>query len=198
MAEQKADIVESEWSHVVKADEVGSASLNLTLSPDEAQRTRLIRRLGLLALDDCEAQVKLKRQSGHMIHVTGEVRARIRHACVVTMEPVKGQVKESFDAWYADTAQAISLSKVKRDKELLATKGEIEMPSEKDDPEAIIDGKIDVGELITQYLSLGIDPYPRAPGVEPADGEEGRSVYEDESVIKNPFAALKDWKDKLK
>jgi hypothetical protein len=37
---------------------------------------------------------------------------------------------------------------------------------ESEDPEPVIDGKIDAGELVAQYLSLAIDPYPRLEGEE--------------------------------
>jgi hypothetical protein len=33
-----------------------------------------------------------------------------------------------------------------------------------DDPEPLVDGKIDLGALATEFLILGLDPYPRKPG----------------------------------
>ena len=31
-------------------------------------------------------------------------------------------------------------------------------------PEPIVDGRLDLGALATEFLILGIDPYPRKPG----------------------------------
>lgn len=193
------EIVESEWSHIVKVDDITDKPLALSIEPDDAQSTRLVRRLGVLSLDRCEAKLKISRETGHMICVEGVIEAQIRQNCVVTLEPVETKVHEDFQAWYADNEQAISLAKVKHDRTVQLGQAEMPILEERDDPESIVDGQIDVGELVTQYLSLGIDPYPHAPGVERAQGDEGESFYEDESPItKNPFAALKDWKDKLK
>ena len=45
--------------------------------------------------------------------------------------------------------------------------------SENDAPDPLIDGKIDIGALATEFVALGLDPYPRKPGVTfepPSDG----------------------------
>ncbi len=34
-----------------------------------------------------------------------------------------------------------------------------------DPPDPIIDGKIDLGALAAEFFALGLDPYPRKPGV---------------------------------
>ena len=39
---------------------------------------------------------------------------------------------------------------------------ELELLPEEEDPEPVVDGMIDVGELAAQFLLLGVDPYPRA------------------------------------
>jgi hypothetical protein len=66
---------------------------------------------------------------------------------------------------------------------------------EQDDPEPITDGKIDLGELVSQFLSLSINPFPHAPGVELPEEQEGDGpVRMSAGNAPNPFAALKDWK----
>ena len=55
------------------------------------------------------------------------------------------------------------------------------------DVEVVKDGRIDVGELVVEYLILGLDPFPRKPDlplVQAGDLEEKE----------NPFAVLKNWK----
>jgi len=55
--------------------------------------------------------------------------------------------------------------------------------ADEDDPDPVIDGKIDLGALATEFFALGLDPYPRKPGVEfvaPAESAPPDS----------PFAAL--------
>lgn len=199
MSNKKSEFLENEWSHLVNADEIESKALRLTISPDQAARSRLIRRLNILSLDDLEAKLSLSRASGSgTIHVKGEVRADITQRCVVTMEPVKDTIKESFEAWFTDRSKALSFAKARQDKKV--KKGHIEIPmlEEHEDPEPIIDGKIDLGELVTQHVSLGINPYPHAKGVVYEHGDEdAQPVQAQAPNVENPFAALKDWKDKF-
>ena len=65
------------------------------------------------------------------------------------------------------------------------------MLEEHEDPEPIVDGRINLGELVTQYLSLAIEPYPRS--------EEAKKILEENNnsmpARENPFAALKTLKD---
>ena len=45
--------------------------------------------------------------------------------------------------------------------------------ADEDDPDPVIDGKIDLGALTAEFFALGLDPYPRKPGAEfvaPAGG----------------------------
>jgi len=66
----------------------------------------------------------------------------------------------------------------------------MEMVAERDDPERVVDGLIDVGELVAQHLSLNLDPYPRAD-------DAGDPVELQTGPVASPFAALASLKDKL-
>jgi hypothetical protein len=55
--------------------------------------------------------------------------------------------------------------------------------NEYEPPDEIVNGQIDLGALTAEFLALGLDPYPRKPGVDfdyrdPADEKD------------SPFAAL--------
>ncbi len=141
----------------------------------------------------------LNRDSGSQtVHVSGELKAQIRQNCVVSMEPVASEIHEKFEAWYADSEQVVSLKKARRDKQVEKGRSELPILSEQEDPEPVVDGKIDIGELVTQYLSLGVNPYPHAEGVEHKEVVEAGGDEEAEKIRKSPFAALKDWKGKQK
>jgi hypothetical protein len=62
--------------------------------------------------------------------------------------------------------------------------------SDDEPPEPLRDGKLDLGAIATEFLLLGIDPYPRKPGVEFAP------VKTDDASAK-PFAALEALKKRL-
>lgn len=191
------EISESEWSYILEADDVEAKPIKITISPDEQQKAQLVNRLNILAIDSLSADLELRREQGNMVvHISGHIKAALKQACVVTLEPVETYVDEAFEAWFADVDQAISLSKAKHDRMTKTGGAEVPILDEKDDPEPIIDGKIDLGELVTQHMSLAINPYPHAEGVHYEYGDDEPKKVPEEFKT-NPFAALKDWKSKL-
>ena len=55
---------------------------------------------------------------------------------------------------------------------------------DEDEPDRLMDGKIDLGALAAEFFALGLDPYPRKPG---ALLDEERASSE---PVFSPFAAL--------
>jgi len=184
-----------EWSHPLDADEVSSgAPLKVTISAGKEEQTRLTQRLGVLGVESLSADLKLDRDNPLVVHVAGRIRAKIKQHCVVSLEPVDNDVDESFEAWFADPDAAVSLHKAKRDKQ--ASGREVPILEESEDPEPIVDGKIDLGELVVQHLSLSLPAYPHADGAHYEYGDDEPKKVPEE-FKNNPFAALKDWKAKL-
>ena len=56
---------------------------------------------------------------------------------------------------------------------------------DEDAPDPIVDGQIDLGALAAEFMLLGLDPYPRKPGVEFAPPSE-------QDAQDTPFARLAD------
>ncbi len=197
MSEDSIQIVETEWSYFWSVDSLKGDKDSLELSPNEDEASRLAQRLGLISLDSLKANIEVLRGAGEAAyHVKGRFEADITQKCVVTLEPVVSHIEDDFDAWYADPDAAIPLAKARHEKLNEKGYGELPVLDEKDDPEPLVDGKIDLGELVSQYLALSINPYPHAEGAEEVMKESEAKAEEDVDV-KNPFASLKDWKDKM-
>jgi hypothetical protein len=106
--------------------------------------------------------------------VSGKVSATVRQACVVTLEPVVNQVTAPFEVDFAPV----------RDVNLNES-NEMELDVEAaDEPEPLLGNSIDLGAIATEFLILGVDPYPRRPDVafEAPSGEA--------DATGSPFAAL--------
>lgn len=183
----------NEWSHFVESDKIDVKPYQLKIKANAAERKALSQRLGVLEIESLSADLIMQRnQINKSIEIEGTITADIKQACVITADPVEEHIKETFKAWYADTSGAVSLSKVKRDRLPDIEKAEQPMIEESDDPEPVVNGKIDLGELVTQHLSLGLNPYPRSKD---AEWPETAGSAEDENALyDNPFAALKEWK----
>ena len=57
---------------------------------------------------------------------------------------------------------------------------------EDEEVEPIVNGIIDIGELVSQNLGISLDPYPRKPVLEYVEAEYGEAA----ETAPNPFAKL--------
>ncbi len=179
-----------EWCHFIIADDVQDKEMNVKISPDAEEMKNLVRRLGVESLESLTAQVKLKRENKRVIKISGSFDAKLTQNCVVTLTPVKDHIKEDFEAWYADPDQAVSFARARHERDKAAQEEERPMLEEFEDPEPIIEGKINLGEVVAQYLILALNPYPRS--------KEAQKILEEKAdlpVKENPFAALKALKE---
>ena len=102
------------------------------------------------------------------VHVGGTVTADITQVCVVTLDEFDSTVTEAVEV---DFAESLGMPP--------------EPPTEMHEyepPDEILNGHIDLGALTAEFLALGLDPYPRKPGVDfDFQGDEKKD---------SPFAAL--------
>ena len=103
------------------------------------------------------------------INVTGLVKASITQICVTTLEPFDSIIEEEVEVDFAESSGMPA-----------------EPPTdinEYNPPDEIVNGQIDLGALTAEFLALGLDPYPRKPGID--------FSYQDPADEKDsPFAAL--------
>jgi len=161
---------ERPWTVPIRVDDVPDTGRRVELAADESVRTALAEAAGVNALTRLDATFDLTRRGRSGLHVVGGVTATVRQTCVVTLEPISNEVSERIDLVFAAAdAQAAAAANV---------------PVGADDPpEPIVDGVVDLGAVATEFLILGIDPYPRKPG----------AVFEAPQTADHettPFAAL--------
>lgn len=172
MREHRRQQPETPWHVIVTVAEVAETGEYVALVADAETRAGVARVAGLRDLPRLEASFDLSPHSGGGLRVTGQVSATVGQSCVVTLEPVTNEVEEDIDLLYMPPAAA-------------AAPGESEAEAEPkaDEREPLIGGTVDLGALATEFLLLGIDPYPRKPG----------AVFEaphDDRPEPGPFAAL--------
>jgi hypothetical protein len=154
------------WVVPVRIDEIPDSGRSIELNADEAARAATAKAAGVDSIARLSAQFTLSRAGPARVHVTGTVSATVRQTCVVTLEAVTNEVEEAVDLVFARTDAGIES----------ALQGI-------DSPEPLVDETIDLGAVATEFVILGVDPYPRKPGVvfrPPATGDASAS----------PFAAL--------
>ena len=172
---------ERPWSASVPLHEIPESGKRVTLEASAQMRAALARPAGVDAVDSLAAHFELSRRGRDGVHIAGSVRATVRQTCVVTLEPVFNTIEEAVDVDFAPSRPAAKVEPV----DDAADSAE----STPDEPEPLTGNAIDLGVLATEFLILGVDPYPRKPGVafEPPAGD---------APAENPFAALAGWSKK--
>jgi len=161
---------EHPWTVPIRVEDVPETGRRVEFAADDSIRTTLAEAAGVNELMRLEATFDLTRHGRSGLHVVGEISATVRQTCVVTLEPISNEVIEPVDLLFAPAGAQTGLA--------------AKLPVEAGDPpEPIIGGMVDLGAVATEFLMLGIDPYPRKPG---AVFEAPRSADRDAT----PFAAL--------
>ena len=190
------------WVYLIDQGEIGQTPYYKKLEAGEADLKAIAERLGIPSVESLSAELTLQRVPGNraVVHVEGRLKAGVTQSCVITQAPVKAYIEEDFEAWYADQDSFVSLARARQERAGKMADTEIPVMEEREDPEPMVNGKIDAGDLIAQYLSLSLDPYPRAHGV--AWDQDSVDTAHDAAAApalrKNPFEALKDWKAGIK
>lgn len=198
----KSALPQSEWFFPFDVANIPSAGKTVKMSAGAAHLKAIAERLDVSEVKNLDATLRLTLQNGgHILHIEGQFHSEIVQECVITLQPVTSILEDSFEAWYADHAKAASFNRAKHNQKMMEEGDEVQILEEKDDPEALIDGQVDLGEVAIQFLSLSVNPYPRADGVETDDDEvitvaPKASSPAATSGRPNPFAALKNWRPK--
>ena len=164
------------WRVPVRLEEVPAAGQRFALEADAATRTGLAAAAGLAGLPRLAATFDVARHGRDGLHVAGTVWATVQQTCVVTLEPMESEIEEAIDLTFVPAAG--------RERAGVAEEASpATVGGREDDIETLVNGTVDLGALATEFLLIGIDPYPRKPGAEfaapPADEPAG-----------HPFAAL--------
>jgi uncharacterized metal-binding protein YceD (DUF177 family) len=159
------------FSRPITASDVPDAGTHVTLTATPEERAAVAKLLKLPEIKALQAELDVKPALGGGIRVTGEVTAGVVQTCVATLEPFDAEVREEVDVRYATDATPVEAG------------GEHE--ADLDAPDALIGGAADLGTLAVEHLALGLDPYPRKPGLE-APAEKGDSA----TATHRPFAGL--------
>jgi hypothetical protein len=163
------------WRIPVAVEDIDVESgRHFDLVADVATRAAVAKLAGLRELPRLQARFDVTRRGAGGLHVAGLVSATVGQNCVVTLEPLANEIEEAISLDFAPR-QAAAPEPGQTDGELRAIKW--------GDPEPLIGGVIDLGALATEFLILGLDPYPRKAG----------AVFEppvDRKPEESPFAAL--------
>jgi uncharacterized metal-binding protein YceD (DUF177 family) len=162
-----------EFSRMMALDE-RHAHRRFRIEATSEECAAIARRLDLLTLRRLHAEGAVRAGAGGRWTLSGRLGADVVQACVVTLDPVLATVEDAFEIAFAPMDE-------REDDEVDLTDTDVEpLPA---------DGLLDVGEIITQQLSLALDPFPRAPDA--GTGDRIESMEEGPAKVA-PFSGLSD------
>ena len=164
-------------SRIVRVDALPRDGETVTIEANDAERQALAAFLKLPAIGRLAATLTVKKAARGGARVVGVVRGEVTQTCVVTLELFPATIEEEVDVRFAPAEDPRAARRPAEEPETVSM-------TDEDEPDPLIDGKIDLGALAAEFLALGLDPYPRKPGVQFASPEEP----EPEAT---PFAVLR-------
>jgi hypothetical protein len=167
---------EEPFRRVTRVDALPTEGQTVTIEANSAEREALAAFLKLPSIESLVASFTLVRSQSVGVRVTGAVHGELTQVCVVSLEPFAATVDEDIDLRFAPRRDDGAARRA------AAEAGTFSM-ADVGEPDPIIDGKIDLGALAAEFFALGLDPYPRKPGV------SFRPPEEPEATV-SPFSAL--------
>lgn len=199
-----------ELSHLIRFSEVGDDVLNVTIDANAAELKAVCARLGILDVRCIKSNVRLQwvdaatltlsdadqEIEGDILRLDAELEAEVTQECVLTLEPVEASIRHKFTRHFGEGHR----------RDLPEEPIELEIfegASRFAQIEIVPEGRIDVGEIVTEELALSLDPYPRAEGVT-LEGELQEGGHDDvgtsEDTVspdESPFSVLGALKEEL-
>lgn len=181
-----------EFSRIVKTDEQVNPKEKLVIEANDKERAALAKRFELVSIDSLTAELTIKTASNGEVTLRGTMHAEIVQSCVATLEPVPETVEDAIEVLFSPHVSEDDLPSNPDDLEDLS---EEELMALLDQPEPLVDGMIDVGEVVAQFLAVAMNPYPRNDDVEMPDSVKSEEEAQEERP--NPFAQLAGLKEQL-
>lgn len=167
------------WVH--RVSEIPEGGLRTDRVASEAERALLADALEVAGCEEARAEYAIKALGGGRYRMSGKVGARLRQACVVTLEPMETRLSEAFDVQFAPSDSVARAGQAEEEEVL-------RLP----DIEPIEHGQIDAGRVIFETLAAAVDPYPRKEGASLSWQDAG----DEQAEAAGPFAKLKALKNK--
>jgi len=169
----------------IALDRLGAAAMPVQWQADADERSALAGYLDIEAVGRLDLTGRVERLGdGKSVRLQASIGAEVTQSCIVSLEPVQAHIDESFTLVYMPPTPDHELQ---RPKEVLVD------PDEEDDPELLVDNRIDAAAVIVEQVALALEPYPR---LDDAELPEALAAEMNSGGKVNPFAVLEGLKEK--
>lgn len=201
VTEDMPQLVPGPFPRPVDVHAVPDGGLDMAIEATAEERAAIAAEIGLAGLDALTARFHIQPRAGGRFEVEGSLEASIAQVCVVSLEPFNSTITREIDLEFAPPPRSVEVPALparSRRREPAPREAPPPRPvvvpgnDDQEDPaDPIVDGKIDLGAVTLEFLTLSLDLYPRKPGVHFTDV----SVGDKDKAGESPFAALRRLKD---
>jgi len=181
----QAHVEKPPFTYMVKVGHISHNPLEVHLEADERERAALAKLWGVVGVEELQADLKIRRWKKDGVKVFGDIKGRLTQTCVVSLEPIESEIFETIDQIFVPEGSPLARIAANDQNEMIID------PDGPDLPETFVGDAIDIGVIVSEFAAMGIDPYPRKPGVAFAAGIE---QPDDKQQKPSPFAVLKNLK----
>ncbi len=153
------------------------------ISANEQDCIELANVLALDEVNELRFECELQPWKKGGVRITGDVYAKVREICVVSLDSFETEINEKVDRYFLHPTQSSP-------KDDIIDLENIDL----DEPDEIDDGSIDLGAIAIETLALNLSSHPRKPGVKFDDHIESKPEQKETQERKNPFEVLKSLK----
>jgi hypothetical protein len=171
-------------SRPLAVSDVPPEGFDVEIVASESERAELAALNGLPVISSLEATLRARKWRGDGLEVDGELRARVRQTCVVSLEEFDSDIAEPIHLRFAPRKESPRSRRRAEDADGAAGP-QVHDALGEDPPDELVGGEVDLGAVVSEFLTLALDPYPRKPGAAFAAAEP------DANDNVSPFAALK-------
>ncbi len=167
--------MQKEFSYPLTVADMPLNEQHYHMTANEDNLTFLAEVLQIPEVKSLDADFRLKlNHSTNILSITGHIKAEVVQKSVISLETFSTDYDFDFETDY-DVKATLASQKEEGD------------DWDKDMPEVVIGGKIDLGDIAIEQIALRLDDYPRKEGEEFSFVSE---FDEEDDVKNNPFAVL--------
>ncbi len=174
----------SEMTCLIHWTDVPGKGARKKLVATDKECEKLAKMLNVIALNEVKADFEITRWRGSGLKVAADISADVDQNCVVSLEPISSRVTEQAEWFFKPEA---------RSKKNIDSEAVLQIDPLGEDPaDTLVEGRVDLWQLLIEHLCLMIDPFKRSTSVEfeTVYTEVTKPSASENSSI-SPFAILK-------
>lgn len=174
------------FSYAVSVGHVSHNPIEVHIEADARELQGLAKLWDVPSVEALSADFKIRRWKRDGVKLVGTVTGKVTQSCIVSLEPVQTEIHEEIDQIFVPEGSTLARIPATDQGELIID------PDGPDLPDTFTGDRLDVGAVAAEFAAMGLEPYPRKPGVEFEPRIADAEAPEDRKP--SPFAVLRNLK----